>query len=408
MVSSTHVAISVSFILAFLFASGLGFISPIAGLGSGMSIIMAILPAICLMIYLASPKYGPDNAPDTSSVGPVPNYDVIDGLTINGIRPDSRTEGGLPPVPTPCSSIKEDCHKNPYCTHWEEWSMTPDMTKAWLRGTPHKDKVCVQKFGPYIPDECSGKYHAGTDKTGNVWKNGKLVTSQTRDNPGYIRKLCNSLDSKRTTVHIHPRLYSIAAKSGYPIDHGMLKQYHNTIINRFKCTGWCKFSEIMRWIDVALLFVLAPLTAASAGLSALDKVQMTQRYGATFANEAAKQASKFGRINTAAHVGFAGTAGVEIGGLVIDAKQTAATWRNFGNKIPISNLETQDYVDVANKRNASCGSYKKFQKIVSKPFSAFNHATYGDNATGTVRGPINIEYGPNPCADTTGEVVSGS
>lgn len=407
-VSLTHVAVSISFSLAFLLAGGLAFVSPIAGASSSMSTVMAILPVACLLLYLSGSKYGPNNVPDTSSVGPTPQYDTIDGLTINGVRPDSTTEGGQPPVPSPCSTIKDDCHKNPYCTHWEEWSMTPDMTKAWLRGQPHQNKVCVQKFGPFVPDECVGKYHAGTDRTGDVWKNGKLVKSQTRDYPGYIRKLCNSLDSDRTTVHIHPRLYAIAAKSGYPIDKNTLTAYRKTIKDRYKCTGWCKFSEIMRWVDIALMFVLMPLDVLSVAVSPLTKTQMAQRYGASFAEKSAKQTQQFGRINTTANTALLGAAGVEIGNLVIDSKKTAAMWKNFGEKIPISNLETQDYTDVANKRNVSCTSRNKFNQIVAKPFSAFNHASYGDKAIGTVRGPINIEYGPNPCGDTSGEVVSGS
>lgn len=391
-----------------MLASGVGFVSPVAGVGSGMSIAMAIVPLVLFLAYISGPEYGPNNVPDTKSVGPPPKYDIIDGLTINGIRPDSSTEGGLPPVPTPCETIDKDCHENPYCTHWEEWSMTPDMTKAWLPGQGHKDKVCVQKFGPFIPDECNGKYHTKTEQTGNVWKNGKLVTSQTRDLPGYIPKLCNSLDSNRTTVHIHPRLYATAAKSGYPADKQTFLRYQQTIRDRYKCTGWCKFSEIMRWVDIALMFVMIPFEVASTAVSSLTRAQMTQRYGAEFTNKTLATSKKFGRVSNTAQGALLTSAGVEIGGLVIDAKSTAAAWRSFGKKIPISNLETSDYVALANKKNSSCGSYKKFRSVVSKPFSAFNHAAYGDQPTGTVRGPINIEYGPNPCADTTGEVVSGS
>lgn len=404
MVSTTELAVSLSVCMACLLAGFVGFVSPVAGLGSSMSVSMAIVPIVFLMLYLSGPKYGPNNVPDTKSVGPPPEYDVIDGLTINGIRPDSSTEGGLPPVPTPCETIDKDCHANPFCTHWEEWSMTPTMTKAWLPGQGHKDRVCVQKFGPFIPDECSGKYHTKTDRTGNVWENGKLVTSQTRDLPGYIPKLCNSLDSSRTTVHVHPRLYALSAKSGYPVDKTTLLAYQKAIVDRYKCTGWCKFSEIMKWIDIALMFVMVPFEVVSSGLTAASKAALTQRYGAEFAAKSAATAKRFGRVKNTADAALVAGAGVEIGGMVIDAKSTAATWRNFGQKIPISNLETPDYQEVANRRTTSCTAYKKYQQVASKPFSAFNHATYGDGTVGTVRGPINIEYGPNPCATGSGVV----
>lgn len=406
MVSTLQIAVIVSMSMSCLLAGGVGFISPMAGLGSSMSIAMAVIPVLFLMMYLSGPKYGPNNVPDTKSVGPPPEYDVIDGLTINGVRPDESTNGGLPPMPSSCATIDKDCHENPYCTHWEEWSMTPTMTRAWLPGQKHQSKVCVQKFGPFIPDECSGKYHTKTERTGNVWMNGKLVTSQTRDLPGYIPRLCNSLDSSRTTVHIHPRLYALAAKSGYPVDKNTLLRYQKAIVDRYKCTGWCKFSEVMRWVDIALMFVMIPFELVSMGTTALSKAQLAQKFGTQFAEKTASTANKFGRVKNTVDASLIGAAGVEIGGLVIDARSTKATWQNFGNKIPMSNLETADYLDLANKRNTSCTAFKKYQQVVSKPFSAFNHATYGDGTVGTVRGPINIEYGPNPCGDTTGQVVS--
>lgn len=155
--------------MGLLLASGLAFLNPITGLGSGVSVSMCAIPLVFLALYLSSSgrtNFDPSNPmKGILPNDPVPAYDRIEKLTFVGMRPEN-VEDAQEPVPSPCETIREDCHKNPYCTHYEEWEGLSQLeTQAWTPGIPARQKYCVQKFGPFSPGSATRDRKSATAST---------------------------------------------------------------------------------------------------------------------------------------------------------------------------------------------------------------------------------------------------
>jgi len=314
--------------LGMMLASGLSFLNPLGGMGSGIAILVSAIPMCLLSLYISNPQshYDPNTIldVDVTPKAAIPQYDTIKGLTFVGISPD-KVENEEEPIPSSCATINEDCHANPFCTHWEEWKLSEMEQRAWLPGYPSKDTYCVQKSGPFYPKSCQSSY---------------------------APKVCNSFDSERTTMHIHPRFYKMAAKSGTPITKKDLEDYRDSLPDRFKCKStWCEFSEVFRWVDVALTFITAPLSIAKGIVS-----------GISLGLEAGSLAGGV----------------TDITATVINAKSTQKYWKNVQEKVPMTNMYTERYRQIlsqASKKACNANEIKQLHRIENRPKARFNAST---------------------------------
>lgn len=318
--------------LSLMLASGLSFVNPLGGIAFGIAILLSAIPMSILSLYISTPQshYDTDTIlnVDVTPNADIPKYDTINGLTFVGISTEN-IKDEEEPMPSSCATINEDCHANPFCTHWEEWKLSSSTQRGWLPGYPSREKYCVQKFGPFFPKVCQNSY---------------------------APKICNSFDSKDTTLHIHPRLYKMAAKSGSPITKKDLEEYRDSLPDRFKCKStWCKFSEVFRWVDVVLTFITAPLSIAKGVISgvALGLEALTLAGGVT-----------------------------DITATVVNAKSTKKYWESVQKKVPMTNMYSERYREVleqASKRVCNANQIKRLSAIQNRPKARFNASTSNFN-----------------------------
>ena len=214
-------------------------------------------------------------------------YDEISGYTIPGIKPPTAEELkvskilGAPPIPTSCSTVKQQCDKNPLCTHYEVWKpvnlepggilqqMKPEFEAMFGKdyGKPAKPR-CVMKLGPVFPDQCKN-----------------FSTPPSMNGVNYQ---CGGGLSAYSTAYVHPRMYAMAKKQGVQLSKWDIIKNRDVLVEMSKPKAQPTWKKVLSAFELAAI-ILLPLSgvltavggAVAAASSALGIVSGGAELGLT-------------------------------------------------------------------------------------------------------------------------------